>query len=59
MFHLFGFYSVSAFLGAFFLEAIEKDIIFAIVKNKVRGFQARASKQAPKLPTGIQELRSR
>ena len=28
------FYSVSAFLGAFFLAAIEKDAIFAIVKTK-------------------------
>ncbi len=28
------FYSVSAFLGAFFLAAIEKDAIFAIVKSK-------------------------
>lgn len=39
VFHLCGFYSVSAFLGAFFLAAIEKDAIFAIVKNKVRGFK--------------------
>ena len=34
MFHLCGFYSVSAFLGAFFLAAIEKLTIFAIVKTK-------------------------
>lgn len=34
VFHLCGFYSVSAFLGAFFLAAIEKDAIFAIVKTK-------------------------
>lgn len=39
VFHLCGFYSVSVFLGAFFLAAIEKDAIFAIVKNKVRGFK--------------------
>lgn len=34
VFHLCGFYSVSAFLGAFFLAAIEKDAIFATVKTK-------------------------
>lgn len=34
VFYLYGFYSVSAFLGAFFLAAIEKDAIFAIVKTK-------------------------
>lgn len=34
VFHLCGFYSVSAFLGAFFLAAIEKDAIFAIIKTK-------------------------
>lgn len=34
VFHLCGFYAVSAFLGAFFLAAIEKDAIFAIVKTK-------------------------
>lgn len=34
VFHLCGFYSVSAFLGAFFLAAIEKDTIFATVKTK-------------------------
>lgn len=34
VFHLYGFYSVSAFLGAFFLAAIEKDTIFATVKTK-------------------------
>ena len=34
VFHLCGFYSVSAFLGAFFLAAIEKDTIFAIIKTK-------------------------
>lgn len=34
VFHLCGFCSVSAFLGAFFLAAIEKDAIFAIVKTK-------------------------
>ena len=34
VFHLCGFYSVSAFLGAFFLAAIEKLAIFAIVKTK-------------------------
>ena len=39
VFHLCGFYSVSAFLGAFFLAAIEKDTIFANRKNKVRGFK--------------------
>lgn len=33
-FHLCGFYSVSAFLGAFFLAAIEKDTTFATVKTK-------------------------
>lgn len=46
------FYSVSAFLGAIFLAAIEKDAIFATVKQSSR-FQARASNQTPKLPTGI------
>lgn len=46
------FYSVSAFLGAFFLAAIEKDAIFAIEKQSSR-FQARTSNQTPKLPTGI------
>ena len=34
VFHLCGFYSVSAFLGAFFLAAIEKGAIFATVKTK-------------------------
>lgn len=34
VFHSCGFYSVSAFLGTFFLAAIEKDAIFAIVKTK-------------------------
>jgi hypothetical protein len=34
VFHLCGFYSVSAFLGAFFLAAIEKDTTFATVKTK-------------------------
>lgn len=34
VFHLCGFYSVSAFLGAFFLVAIEKDTTFATVKTK-------------------------
>ena len=33
VFHSCGFYSVSAFLGTFFLAAIEKDAIFAIVKQ--------------------------
>lgn len=52
VFHLCGFYSVSAFLGAFFLAAIEKDTIFATVKKSPR-FQARTSNQTPRLPTGI------
>lgn len=34
VFHLCDFYSVSAFLGAFFLAAIEKDTTFATVKTK-------------------------
>ena len=34
VFHLCGFYSVSAFLGTIFLAAIEKDAIFATVKTK-------------------------
>lgn len=34
VFHLCGFYSVSAFLGAFFLAALEKDTTFATVKTK-------------------------
>ncbi len=34
VFHLCGFYSVSAFLGAFFLVAIEKGTTFATVKTK-------------------------
>lgn len=34
VFHLCGFYSVSAFLGAFFLAAIEKDTTFTTVKTK-------------------------
>ena len=35
VFHLCGFYSVSAFLGTFFLAAIEKTSIFATVKTKL------------------------
>lgn len=34
VFHSCGFYSLSAFLGDFFLAAIEKVTIFAIVKTK-------------------------
>ena len=34
VFHLCGFYSVSAFLGAFFLAAIEKDTIFAMMMSR-------------------------
>ena len=45
VFHLYGFYAVSAFLGAFFLAAIEKKRYLCNRKNKVRGFQARASNQ--------------
>ena len=47
MFHLCGFYSVSAFLGAFFLAAIEKDTIFATVKTKFAVFK-------PELPNNPQ-----
>lgn len=43
VFHLCGFYSVSAFLGAFFLAAIEKDAIFAIVKTKFAVFKPELS----------------
>ena len=34
VFHLCGFYALSVFLGTFFLAAIEKTSIFAIVKTK-------------------------
>lgn len=39
VFHLCGFYSVSAFLGTIFLAAIEKDAIFATVKTKFAVFK--------------------
>lgn len=51
VFHLYVFYSVSAFLGAFFLAATEKDIIFATVKNKVRGFKP----ELPNKPQSCQQ----
>lgn len=43
VFHLCGFYSVSAFLGAFFLAAIEKKRYICNRKNKVRGFKPELS----------------
>jgi hypothetical protein len=51
VFHLCGFYAVSAFLGAFFLAAIEKDAIFATVKTKFAVFKP----ELPIKPQSCQE----
>ena len=53
VFHLCGFYSVSAFLGAFFVEGNGKKLYLCNRKNKVRGSKPELSIESQKLPTGI------